>query len=79
MVFALTHEELERLYTAPGLEAYRPEAILAHLLDGDTLPALCYNLRKAPSAGEANAQYAARLREALGRLDFPPDYIASVS
>ena len=39
MLFALTHDELERLYTAPGLESYRPEAVLAHSLDGGTSPA----------------------------------------
>ncbi len=79
MVFALTHDELERLYTAPGLEQYRPEAVLAQLLEGETLPALCYNLREIPGPEESNADYAARLRGALSRLDFPPDYVASVS
>ena len=79
MVFALTHEELERLYATPGLEQYRPEAVVADSLEGECLPALCYNLREAPGPGEANAEYAARLRTALGKLDFPPEYIASVS
>ena len=79
MVFSVTHDELERLYTAPGLEQYRPEAILVHTLKGELLPALCYNLREAPGPDEANPEYAARLRAALCRLDFPPDYVASVS
>ncbi len=79
MIFALTHDELERLYTAPGLEEYRPEAILVHLLSGEALPALCYNLRQAPGADEANEEYAARLRATLTRLGFPPEYVASVS
>ncbi|MGI9293063.1 MAG: gamma-glutamylcyclotransferase [Pseudomonadales bacterium] len=79
MIFALTHDELEKLYTAPGLEEYRPEAILAQTLEGGTLPALCYNLREAPRPDEANPEYAARLRETLRKLDFPPDYVASVS
>jgi hypothetical protein len=79
MVFALTHDELDKLYTAPGLEQYRPEAILAHSLEGDTLPALCYNLREAPGPDEANAEYAARLRATLSRLDFPPEYVSSIS
>jgi hypothetical protein len=79
MVFALTHDELERLYTAPGLEEYRPEAVLAHSMEGGTLPALCYNLREAPGSEEANAEYAARLRAVLGKLEFPPEYITSVS
>ena len=32
MLFALTHSELDRLYAAPGLEQYRPEAVLAQPL-----------------------------------------------
>ena len=79
LVFALTHDELEKLYTAPGLEQYRPEAILAHSMEGETLPALCYNLREAPGPDEANTEYAARLRAVLGKLEFPPEYIASIS
>ena len=79
MVFALTHDDLERLYSAPGLEQYRPEAVLAYSMEGDTLPALCYNLREAPGPDEANTEYAARLRAVLGKLEFPPEYIASIS
>lgn len=79
MVFALTHDDLERLYSAPGLEQYRPEAILAQSLEGETWPALCYNLREAPEPGETNAEYATRLRATLRRLEFPPEYVASIS
>ncbi len=79
MVFALTHDELDRLYAGPGLEGYLPEAILAHLLEGETLPALCYNLDETPGHGEANTEYALRLRATLSSLDFPPDYVASIS
>lgn len=79
MVFALTHDELDRLYSAPGLEPYRPEAVLAHSLEGETWPALCYNLREAPDPTESNEEYASRLRATLSRLNFPPEYVASVS
>jgi hypothetical protein len=79
MLFALTHAELERLYTAPGLEQYRPEAVLARPLGGTPTAALCYNLREAPRPQERNPDYAARLRRALSKLDFPPEYIASVA
>lgn len=79
MVFALTHDELEKLYTAPGLEQYRPEAVLARSMEGETLPALCYNLREAPAPDEANPEYAARLRAVLAKLEFPPEYIESIS
>lgn len=80
MVFALTHDELEQLYAAPGLEQYCPEAVVAQPLDGGgAVPALCYNLREAPGPAEKNAEYAASLRAALGKLDFPADYIETVS
>ena len=79
MLMALTHAELERLYTAPGLEQYRPEAVLAQPLDGAPVPALCYNLREAPAPHERNPHYAARLQRVLAKLGFPAAYIASVS
>ena len=78
MLYAVTHAELDRLYTAPGLEHYRPEAVIAHPLGGTPTPALCYNLREAPRPQERNPDYAERLRRALTKLEFPPDYIASV-
>lgn len=79
MLIALTHPELERLYAAPGLEHYRPEAVLAQPLEGNPAPALCYNLREAPPPDERNPDYAARLQRVLSKLHFPPEYVASVS
>jgi hypothetical protein len=79
MLVSLTHPELERLYAAPGLEHYRPEAVLAQPLQGTPTPALCYNLREAPEPHERNPEYAARLQRALRKLEFPPEYVASVS
>jgi hypothetical protein len=48
-------------------------------MEGESLPALCYNLREAPGPGESNTEYAAHLRAVLGKLEFPSGYIASVS
>ena len=79
VVFALRHDELARLYSAPGLEEYRAEAVVARLLDGGEVPALCYNLLEAPAPGATNEEYATRLRETLRRLGFPPDYVASIA
>lgn len=78
MLIALTHSELERLYSAPGLEQYRPEAVLARPLDGGSVPALCYNLLAAPRADEKNPDYAVRLQQALRELRFPNEYVDSV-
>lgn len=79
MLIGLTAVELERLYGGPGLEDYRPEAVIARPLDGGIVSALCYNLAEPPAPQERNADYAARLRRLLAELDFPADYIAAVS
>jgi Gamma-glutamyl cyclotransferase, AIG2-like len=79
MLFALTHAELDRLYGAPGLEQYRPEAVLVRPLEGPPMPALCYNLREPPGPHERNPEYAARLQRALGKLGFPPEHVASIA
>lgn len=78
MIFALTHAELDRMYSGAGLVQYRPEAVTAQPFEGGPVPALCYNLIEAPNRDEANAEYAARLREVLEKLDFPRAYIGSV-
>jgi hypothetical protein len=79
MLMSLTHAELDRLYGGPGLEQYRPEAVLAQPLDGLATQALCYNLIAAPAPHERNPEYAARLQRALQKLDFPPEYVAAVA
>lgn len=78
MLISLTHGDLERLYGGPGLEAYRPEAVLAHSFEGEAVPALCYNLVQAPEARERNPEYAKRLRMVLEDLEFPAEYVQSV-
>ena len=78
MLISLTHADLDRLYGAPGLEAYRPEAVVAHPSGGDPVPALCYNLVRPPAPHERNPEYATRLRGVLEDLGFPAGYIASV-
>jgi hypothetical protein len=78
MLIALTHAELDRLYGAPGLESYRPEAVFAHMVEGGIVPALCYNLTQVPESFEPNPEYAGRLRRVLVKLGFPGEYIDSV-
>ena len=79
MLVALTFADVDRLYTAPGLTQYRPEAVLAQPLDGNPTPALCYNLAETPGRNERNPAYAARLQAVLRRLEFPPEYVAAIS
>jgi hypothetical protein len=78
VVASLSHSELERLYGEPSLQAYRPEAVLAHLLNGAILAALCFNLVEAPSADEYNPEYATKLRTLAAQLQFPLDYVSSI-
>ena len=78
MLISLTHDDLEKLYHAPGLEDYRAEAVLARLADGQSVPALCYNLVRAPGPEERNPEYAARLRSVLAKLGFPAEYVESI-
>ncbi len=79
MLVSLTHAELDRLYAAPGLEPYRPEAILVQPIGGPPAPALCYNLPDAPPPEERNPEYAARLQQVLRALGFPPGDVASIA
>lgn len=78
LLASLSHAELERLYSEPSVQAYRPEAVLANLSNGEVLAALCFNLPEPPSAEERNVEYAARLRALAERLNFPAEYIASI-
>ena len=78
MLIALTHHEIAQLYSAPGLQHYLPEAVLAHTIEGQDIPALCYNLAEPPSASERNPAYAAQLKALLQVLDFPAEYVASI-
>jgi len=78
VVASLSHSELEHLYSEPSVQAYKPEAVLAHLLNGEILPVLCFNLVESPSADEHNSEYAARLRALASQLQFPIDYVSSI-
>src|ERR1700728_626347 len=49
LVFSLTRSELDRLYSESSVQAYKPQAVLAHLASGGVVAALCYNLPQPPS------------------------------
>jgi hypothetical protein len=69
---------LEKLYAEPGVEAYRPEAVLAHLSGGGTIAAMCYNLPQPPPASERNPEYADKLRAVARKVGLPAEYLASI-
>jgi hypothetical protein len=78
VVASMSHRELERLYAEPSVQAYKPEAVLAHLLNGEILAVLCFNLVESPSADEHNPEYAAKLCALAAQLQFPVDYVSSI-
>ena len=81
VVMELSHEQIERLYSDPSLDAYRPEPVIARLDDGSVVAALCFN-REAEDPGEVpvevRADYASRLRAAATRAGLPPEYVEAI-
>lgn len=78
VVMSLTLAELDRLYSEPSVQAYKPQALLVQLASGGTIAALCYNLPEPPAASERNPEYAAKLRVVAEKVGLPSDYIASI-
>jgi Gamma-glutamyl cyclotransferase, AIG2-like len=78
LLASVSHADLERLYSEPGLLAYRPEGVLVDLPNGEVLAALCFNLPEPPSDDERNSDYASKLRSLAERLNFPAEYVASI-
>jgi hypothetical protein len=78
LVMTLSLAQLEKLYAGPGVEAYRPEAVLAHLSGGGTIAAMCYNLPQPPAASERNPEYADKLRAVARKVGLPAQYLASI-
>jgi hypothetical protein len=78
VIFSLTSEEVEALYSEESVSAYRPEIVDARTADGRVTRALCFNLPAPPTEEERNALYASKLRELAGRVGLPDDYVSSI-
>jgi hypothetical protein len=78
MVYALTPDELAKLYGAPGLEAYQPQDIEVALENRAIIAARVYLLSQPPAPGERNPEYVVKLKAALTRLGFPAEYVAGI-
>ena len=78
VLMKLSRSDLEKLYSEPSVQAYRPEPVLAITRNGETVAALCYNLPEPPTRDEHNAEYAAKLRELAQRIGLPGDYVRSI-
>ena len=78
MLMALTHDEIEQLYSEASVRDYRPEAVLIELSDKSRVPALCFNLAVPPAPADANSEYASKLRTLARQLGQPSDYVESI-
>ncbi len=78
ILMELTHSDIEQLYSDPSVSTYRPEAVLAHLSNGSSVPALCFNLPAGPGPDEPNLDYAERLRELGRRVGLPSSYVEDI-
>ncbi len=79
VLMKLSHADVEKLYSDPGVQAYRPEPLLAIASNGATVAALCYNLPEPPPTDEHNAEYAGKLRSLAERIGLPAGYVKSIS
>jgi hypothetical protein len=78
VVFSLTREEVEALYSESSVGAYRPEVVDARTADGRVARSLCFNLPAQPSAEEPDTLYASKLKELAGRVGLPDEYVSSI-
>ena len=75
---AMTHGDVDRLYTDPVVASYRPEAVLVEAADGTRAVALCFNLPTVPEQQVRNAEYAEQLRAVAESVGLPKDYVAKI-
>jgi hypothetical protein len=78
LVFSIALPEVDRLYSEPSLQLYRPEAVLARLESGGVIAALCYNLPRASAPVGRNPEYAEQLRSVAQKVGLPAEYIAAL-
>jgi hypothetical protein len=78
VLFSLTRDEVEALYSDASVSAYRSEVVTARPDGGGATPALCFNLPEPPADGDRNPLYASKLRELAGRAGLPAGYVSSI-
>jgi len=80
MLIELADAELASLYSAPGVDGYRPYNVETERLDdGTAQPAVYYNLPADKLGAEFNSEYAKTLSALLLRLGFPSNYASEVN
>ncbi len=77
VVMALPASEVKRLYGGDSVSAYSPEAVMVSGPEGQSSPALCYNLMKFESE-EPNEDYVHKLAALAEKLDLPEGYVSEI-
>lgn len=79
MLYSLTPNELESLYSEESVSAYRPERVLAQFDDGSSTRALCFNLPTQPETAEQNPGYVSKLKQLANKIGLPESYVSSIA
>ncbi len=77
MIFQMTAEELQRLYSRPAAKSYQAETMEAITQEGDKVAVICYNLPLGKSA-PLNVEYLDKLLPLAKRLGLPAYYLAQL-
>ena len=77
VVMTIASEEAAALYSDESVSDYIPETITAIFSDGDSEPAVSYNLPKDQLEG-TNAAYANSLLRLATKLGFPNEYLEEI-
>ncbi len=77
IVMDLSEDEIERLYSAPGVSEYVPEEIEVTDNDGNNYKVLCYNLPISKLTG-SNIEYAKSLSVAAQKMGLPKSYVEQI-
>jgi hypothetical protein len=78
ILMSVTHQEIDLLYSDASVQAYRPEAVIAQILEDQMVPALCFNLIEPPGEKESNREYAEKLQSLAVKKGFPKEYIDQI-
>ena len=77
VVMAVSASDLEALYSAPSVAAYRPVPVTAHYADGSSVAAITYVLPDADGA-PANPDYVRKLQAVAAKMGLPADHVARI-
>ncbi len=77
VIMEIAPGEAKELYAEPSVADYQPEPVIAELVDGTRVDAVCYNLPGDRVTG-ANREYAESLLSVATRLGFPDSYLDEI-